>query len=163
MGRLIRAAPGLFLVFGGLAFYMSVTLPFYLYTDHREEQLVRDGATVSGTVASAQPACHDQWQSVEVSYKAEGKDYRLDANTDPAVESSLFVGQSVDVRYDPASPERSRLRTLGDSDAGFFRFMLIFGPIFFGILADWLLIKNLLRLLRSSRPPRPSESLDPPT
>lgn len=83
--------------------------------------------TTSGTVLSAERArsggeCH----SVEVSYVVEDEKYRLEANTDPndpRADAGLIVGQSVEVRYDPADPERARLLILGGSEAGFFRFM----------------------------------------
>ncbi len=113
----------------------------------------RYGVTAGGSVVSAERACSgDECQSVEVSYTVEGKEYRLEANTDPnhpRADAGLSVGQSVQVRYDPANPERARLLTLGASEAWFFRFMTFFGLIVLGIPTAFLVVKRLLR------PPEP--------
>ncbi len=144
---LVLREPLLFVMVSALGIWMLIVLPIYLYTDHREKQLASNGVTTSGTVVSAERACSDdECQLVTVTYKVEGKDYRLEANTDPndpRADAGLSVGQKVEVRYDPANRERARLMTLGQSDAGFLRFMLIFGLIFLGLPTVYFLIKRL--------------------
>lgn len=140
----------LFMVLFALTMWIVIVLPLYLYTNHREEQLNRFGVTTSGTVISAERACSgDECQSVRVAYPVEGNEYQLEANTDPnhpRSDAGLTVGQSVEVRYNPANPERVRLLTLGASDAGFFRFMTFFGLILLGLPAAFLVVKRLFNL-----------------
>ncbi len=153
LSLLVLREPMLFVVLFAFAMWMVVVLPAYLYTDHREKQLDRNGVTTRGTVISAERACSDdECQSVTVTYTVDGEKHSLTANTDPnnpRADAGLKVGQRVEVRYDPANPDRARLLILGESEAGFFRFMTFFGLMLFGIPLAWLLVK------RRIKPPEP--------
>lgn len=77
-----------------------------------------------------------------------GKEYRPEANTnpsDPRADEGLSVGQSVEVRYDPADPERARLLTRGASEFGILRFMTLFGLSLFGLPTALLLVKRVFK------------------
>lgn len=153
LSLLVTREPLLFTALFAFTVWMAVMLPLYFYTNHREEWLDRHGVTTSGTVVSAERACSgDECQSVEVSYVVEGERYLLETNTGPnhpRADAGLSVGQSVEVRYDPADPETARLLTLGASEAWLFCFMTFFGLIVLGLPTAFLVVKRLLR------PPEP--------
>lgn len=156
LDRLVLRWPYLAVSLGGLVLTMALLVPAYLYTAYREDLMERRGITTGGVVVAAEPACSgDTCQLVAVSYVARGERHLLEANTepnDPRADTGLRVGQRVEVRYDPAAPGRAQLVTLGASDAGFFRFMLIFCGLAFGI-PTLVLGARVLRSPQGREPP----------
>lgn len=152
-GSLFFKEPLLAVVLFALAMLMAIIIPAYIYTSYREQQLDLYGVTATGTVVSAEPGCSNATcQKVEVSYAVEGEEYLLQANTnpnDPQADVGLSAGQNVQVRYDPAHPQRARLLTLGESEAGFFRFMIFFCLFVLGAPAVLLAARLLWRVRKT--------------